>query len=218
MQISSKQDNIPGDFPWDKCRKLYSVPNGFATRFLEGKCQQDFDYLTTAAFIDAKTIMTEWIRNFEEVKSGQVSLVADFPEADQKFLESLMQRAALLPGEQYFLILAVIFLAQCTRRREMQLLENFFVAHDTEKVKSLDINAPEVSWLDLAELLSISFGKLRPVIRERAVTTVDSSQKSRFRNKKATVDDTFVYDAPEVHLITLFHYFCYQYFINWCIL
>lgn len=198
MQISSKQDTIPGDFPWDKCRKLYSVPNGFATRFLEGKCQQDFEYLTTATFIDAKAIMTEWMRNFEEVKSGQTSAVTEFPEPDQKFLENLVQRAGVLPGEQYFLILAVIFLAQCTRRREMQLLESFFAAHDADKAKAIDINSPEISWLDLAELLSISFSKLRPVIRERAVAMVDSSQKPRLRNKRAAVDDTFVYDAPEV--------------------
>jgi hypothetical protein len=175
---------IPEDFPWDTCRGIYSQPNGFALKFLKGKSAQDFSFLVKSGFIDAKNIMLKWLkhnwttlRQLEIDDEYSVELINDeadlfeyisIYQPDISFLKSLIQRGRKFKGNQFFLIISVLFLSQCSGLGGTLLLEKFCDFFEknhpdyrqiTSKTSKLlppgnrKNSSLELSWVDLAEML-----------------------------------------------------------------
>lgn len=160
------EDGIPSDFPWNECRMLYSNPNGFAVKFLHGKCDQDYHFLVRSAYIDAKCIISEWIKLTANPSDERVAKIFQ-QETDFAFLSHIFQRASMLPGEQYYLLISIAYLSQCLELNGFVLTERFIALHNqlhNKKVVSIDIHALDSSWLDLAELLVDSLDEIRPKV------------------------------------------------------
>lgn len=195
MTTSYGQDFIPDDFPWDDCRRLYSSPNGFAIQFLQGKSEQDYSFLVQSAYTDAKSIMMEWIRLYGHVEH-QSSLGIDQVSADYAFLSNIYNRSRSLPTEQFFLLIAVVYLAQCKAYSGVNLLEQFFELHEAKKqrkVNFVDVNSPDLSWVDLAELLSESLRNLEPAIQIKLMEQDEQRQKKSkdFNRAKELLQDIY---------------------------
>lgn len=159
-------DGIPSDFPWDDCRMLYSNPNGFAVKFLHGKCDQDYQFLVRSAYVDAKSIISEWIKLRANPADEPLTDIVH-QETDFAFLGHIFQRAAMLPGEQFFLLISIVYLSQCRELNGLVLIERFIALHNqinNRNVASINVDAPDLSWIDLAELLADSLDEIRPTI------------------------------------------------------
>lgn len=198
-------DNIPGDFPWDDCRLLYSSPDGFAMKFLRGKSSQDYQFLVRSAYTDARVIMTEWTRMYEEriaAKSGIACGISDLP-----FLQCILRRSELLDGEQYFLLISVIYLSQAKSMDGVGLLEKFFDQRESlkaSKVETVDVDAPDLSWVDFAELLSDALRELKPLVQQKLSVTDQPKPARKGRKRKSEIPVAPIYEVPfETLLFTL---------------
>lgn len=167
--MSTSEDGIPHDFPWDDCRMLYSNPDGFAVKFLHGRSDQDYQYLVRSAFVDAKSIMSEWLKLHSHPADERLKNIV-YHNCDYHFLARIYHRMAMLPGEQYFLLISILFFAQCKQMNALTLVERFFSTHELihkKQIAPINVNAPDLSWVDLAELLADSLDEIRPKVESQ---------------------------------------------------
>lgn len=208
MSLTRKRegdDGIPQDFPWDDCRMLYSNPDGFAVKFLHGKSEQDYTFLVRSAYVDAKSIMSEWIKLYTNPADERLKDMV-YMESDFQFLSHILQRSTMLPGEQFFLLISIVYLAQCRDMNGLSLVERFFELHEQirhKKFDPLNIDSPDTSWVDLAELLADSLDEVRPKIEERAAPTAAPTEagKSKRNSRKRGREEDDVAPSHDVSLI-----------------